>query len=894
MPLAINSNLPSLNSQRQLVKSGMELDTAMERLSSGKRINSAADDAAGLAISNRLTSQIRGLDRAVSNANDGISLIQTAEGALDESTNILQRMRELSIQSANGIYADGDRATLDAELQQLVSELDRISSTTSFNGQKLLDGSLGQVNLQIGAEANQTVSFSIDAMSANSLGLGSTSSDVAGARMAQIVAFGDGDILINGQALSSFSTTAAVPASAAVFSGIGTNFLDTYVGGVTGFTANFSVNVDGAQSTVKTILHNIDYLNNNGIAAAIENLINTDGTIVGAGKSVTVNYNGTGFDITSSSNGVGSSIVFDNPGTSNITVRYGLDDGIASGSDASPTATDLQKIIDDVNTNIDGATARGFNVVEGSSGTGVTTGGTAVLTLGDTDGGASIAYTVDTSKATNMEELAAAINGKADSTIKATVSGGGNLVLTNDTGGAITAAGLNGAAGIVDATYQGSLGLSSDDGSPISITLGANGTDAQLKALGFREIAGSGQVLSEGLSATEQSTALATGDLKINGVGVASVTSTQGLGGKVDAINALTDETGVTASITATGSYTNNTDNSVELVNTAGGITVTTGNAGNITVNGVDIAVVAGDNDKDFAADINASTSSHGVTAYVDSDDNLHLFSASPITLTNTTGAIGDFALTGVASGTPEVTTAISAGSISINNSQVALTDLSDLEQIVKDINNAQGDTGVRAAVDSNGALKLSSSSVITLEVGDTKGLQSANALGITFDDAADDGTLANDTITIESRINLKSAGDQPISLELTANGITATGLSDLNTDLSGSVTGSALSSISIGTVAGATDSITSIDQALETINGTRSELGAVSNRLDFTVSNLMNISENSAAARSRIVDADFAAETASLSRAQVLQQAASAMLAQANAAPQQVLSLLR
>ena len=126
MPLYINTNVSSLNSQRQLVKSGMEMDQAMERLSSGKRVNNAADDAAGLAIANRQTSQIMGLGQAIRNANDGVSLIQTAEGALDETTNILQRMRELAIQSANGIYSDTDRATLDAEVQQLKSELDRI------------------------------------------------------------------------------------------------------------------------------------------------------------------------------------------------------------------------------------------------------------------------------------------------------------------------------------------------------------------------------------------------------------------------------------------------------------------------------------------------------------------------------------------------------------------------------------------------------------------------------------------------------------------------------------------------------------------------------------------------------------------------------------------------
>lgn len=180
MPLVINTNVAALNSQRQLVKSGNDMSEAMERLSSGRRINTAADDAAGLAIANRQTSQIRGLNQAIRNANDGVSLIQTAEGALDETTNILQRMRELAIQSANGIYSDADRSTLDAEVQQLKAELDRISETTSFNGQKVLDGTLGDVELQIGSEANETVSFSVQASDIESLG-GNTSADVVGA-----------------------------------------------------------------------------------------------------------------------------------------------------------------------------------------------------------------------------------------------------------------------------------------------------------------------------------------------------------------------------------------------------------------------------------------------------------------------------------------------------------------------------------------------------------------------------------------------------------------------------------------------------------------------------------------------------------------------------------------
>lgn len=178
MAMVINSNIMSLNAQNQLTKSQNELNTSMERLTSGKRINSAADDAAGLAIANRMTSQIRGLDQAVRNANDGQALIQTAEGALDETSNILQRMRELSVQSANGTYDSGNRSTLNAEVQQLQEEITRIAETTTFNGQALLDGSLGELSLQVGADANQTITAEIGKLDAK--GLGGSSADVIG------------------------------------------------------------------------------------------------------------------------------------------------------------------------------------------------------------------------------------------------------------------------------------------------------------------------------------------------------------------------------------------------------------------------------------------------------------------------------------------------------------------------------------------------------------------------------------------------------------------------------------------------------------------------------------------------------------------------------------------
>lgn len=186
MALVIGTNVASLNAQRQLMNSGSALDRASERLSSGNRINSAKDDAAGLAISNRMTSQVRGLDQAVRNANDGISLIQTAEGALQESTNILQRMRELSVQSANGIYGDSDRNTLQAEVKQLQAELTRISETTTFNGEKLLDGSMGTKQLQVGSQQDQTIDVSIGSFSASALG--GTSGDIVGSKTSGLAA----------------------------------------------------------------------------------------------------------------------------------------------------------------------------------------------------------------------------------------------------------------------------------------------------------------------------------------------------------------------------------------------------------------------------------------------------------------------------------------------------------------------------------------------------------------------------------------------------------------------------------------------------------------------------------------------------------------------------------
>ena len=171
MALSINTNIASLNAQRNLSQSQDQLGISLQRLSSGLRINSAKDDAAGLAISNRFTTQIRGLDQAARNANDGISLAQTAEGALSETTNALQRIRELAIQSANSTNSAADRSALQSEVNQLISEIDRVANTTTFNGLKLLDGSFTGQSFHVGADANQTIGVNVNSSTSDSIGV---------------------------------------------------------------------------------------------------------------------------------------------------------------------------------------------------------------------------------------------------------------------------------------------------------------------------------------------------------------------------------------------------------------------------------------------------------------------------------------------------------------------------------------------------------------------------------------------------------------------------------------------------------------------------------------------------------------------------------------------------
>lgn len=320
MSQVINTNVMSLNAQRNLTGSGKALATAIQRLSSGLRINSAKDDAAGLAISERMTSQIRGMNQAIRNANDGISLAQTAEGAMQETTNILQRMRELSLQSSNSSNNSGDRQAIQEEVSQLQSELDRIALNTEFNGQRILDGSFTSANFQVGANANQTISFSIGSIKASSIG-GIASEDgstVTGAAATDItIAIGGGAATtinssagftgnayqdatsayakaaaINDAGIAGLTVTASTSGTQTV-GGIGGTAADTYnlsINGVAVYT-NEDVATALTNSALRDAINGVS--NQTGVIASLNG---GDLTLTAAdGRNIAVTESGTGF-----------------------------------------------------------------------------------------------------------------------------------------------------------------------------------------------------------------------------------------------------------------------------------------------------------------------------------------------------------------------------------------------------------------------------------------------------------------------------------------------------------------------------------------------------------------------------------------------------------------------
>jgi flagellin len=269
MASVINTNVASLNAQRNLTSSSASLNTSIQRLSSGLRINSAKDDAAGLAISDRMNSQIRGMNQATRNANDGVSMAQTAEGALSSSGDILQRVRELAVQSSNSSNSASDRKALQTEVTQLTSELNRIAGTTEFNGTKLLDGSMGTANFQVGANAGQLISMTGSNFTTSTYGNNRVEKDALEVTTTGKVTAGDMTIAgSQGSAKITFGADISAKAAAAQINN---------ASGDTGVTATAKTEMSfSATGTGKSF--SFDIKSDNTTAASVSFTVGTAGT----------------------------------------------------------------------------------------------------------------------------------------------------------------------------------------------------------------------------------------------------------------------------------------------------------------------------------------------------------------------------------------------------------------------------------------------------------------------------------------------------------------------------------------------------------------------------------------------------------------------------------------
>ncbi|MBV7257005.1 flagellin protein FlaA [Pacificimonas sp. WHA3] len=426
----INTNVNALRAQSAGSMASKDLGTTMERLSTGKRINSAKDDAAGLAISQRMTSNIRGTAVAIRNANDGISLAQTAEGSLNEVTNMLQRVRELAVQSANGTLSGSNRTSLQSETDQLLAEINNIAKTANFNGLNLLDGSVKNLSLQTGVNASDKVSVSLVEVNTNSLGLtaGGRDGQTISGRVGDLSSIASGDVTINGASAvaTDFASGITVDTAKVLAEAINANSAQT------GVTATASNNVTSAKPTAETFAAGDLVINDVAIAASanvnelVSNINRAD-----TGVLATLNKDGT--------------ITLANSGGKDIKIAStNADDGFTSATNTGFVSLQSN---DGKDIKIGGTTADinnfGFNAsTDGVSFTGADVTQNVALNAGDVIiNGISIgaALADNTNAATQAGLYIDAINAETDRTgVKAVASDSGDGVsLVSTTGGAV-------------------------------------------------------------------------------------------------------------------------------------------------------------------------------------------------------------------------------------------------------------------------------------------------------------------------------------------------------------------------------------------------------------------------------------------------------------------------
>ena len=962
----INTNVKSLVAQSALAANNNKLATAMERLSTGSRINSAKDDAAGLAISTRMESQVRGLNAAIRNANDGISLLQTAEGAMDEIGNMLQRMRELSVQAASDVNNSADRAGLDAEVQQLKAEIDRVVSTTRFNDKKLLDGSMSG-SLQVGAKAGETVDIGIANVSTLALGTVSgvatsgavTEASFTGSQatptVSQLTFGADGEfkfaLEVGIPTAAGTGTSHAYNVTGTVANGSAEDIVDSINAAIRGATAKSGVGVvsavsDSIRATYNGRTVSIENLSGGkitvasgstaGTAASASGAFNASG-VTATFTSVTGGANSSNLQLGSANTAVTSfdaatqggtvrastfakftvdSTAADLSATDNLNITL-VSGGVTTVLTASGAAASVGALVTKLRADSDydsadyyiSKSASGVLSVERYDGQAFTVDATHVNSAGGAKVGTA-AYTLTPLSASAGSTLAGSeitVNGpqavaagsllatdpnRVALTFSGTATGTAAVSLTLVSGGVTTALSTGASMGViagdeVDAIIAALRASSGYD--PTKYTIGK---DSNNKIIVSRTDGADFQIDATAGSGTKLTLP--------DGIDIVASTTLQPINNNVNPISMYLDfmgqdtysfkfrnETTSTSATTAvtvdyTGTAANLTDIASQIQGKLDTLATTSGKVNaydfNVSVENGRIRIDE-NNGYGFKLIDFASSGAGRITATLGTNE---LSSAG-----TTSALLDDTQAANVATTTAKGLAKQTAVNLEFNPGGTAGTfdtysfEITDGHStaVISDVYfqgqpaTAGSDTSMLAAIKAALVRSGMDSSITATQTNDT--IKLTHQLGYEL-------KIQNYSSTSTTEMKVSAATSD-------TNGVTR-----YLDDNFASANGSVIRSVEVLTATGAQDAIGVIDAALEDLSSERSKLGALQNRLAHTIDNLTNISTNTSESRSRIQDTDYGKETAELARAQIIQQAATAMLAQANQSSQSVLSLLQ
>ncbi len=910
---SINTNLSALTAQKNMKLQNDELNQAMTRLSSGLRINSAADDAAGSAIASKMEAQVRSLDVAIRNSYDAISMTQTAEGALGEMENILQRVRELSVQASNSTLSDNDRGQIQAEVDALIAEVDNIASKTHFNNVKLLDGSNAQVTFQIGIKDTDSLTVSLEKSDSTALGL-------AGSK---------GVTKLTSERVNKLDLSSTQIAAA-----------DIKINGFDAFTGDFGA--DFTNSTFNTAGAYADAINNNtGVHGAEADAFNSlssravgtfdmDGTIAINGN--TVKNSSSYFDLVNNINAAVSGVVAALNADNSITLTNTDGDDIVI-ADGGGTAASVGFTVGTYTgfvslENLDGSAV----TIEAGSATNGYTSGTGtiadVAALGFNE--FSVAGVLETNTVSGTKVVANEIKinevliGESVSGTAAHVAAAINAK-TDEHG--VTANAMNEV--VLDLDFEARPSQATD--------FKVNGTGVDMRTVNNimdfvtafntavvgdirAEARTDGQVSLKSASGVDIIVSNSDNDFIQGALDIHGTAINTGLG------NGLFDYDGVVSGATATASVPIDLTGGAlfgEVVNGKVIITQTTTedySSVSFTITGLDSSgntvteELTGVNNSIDEEQIIGTTLFHTITKVVTDatttnafDIGIHSTQAaefdvdSLMTATNFTEA-GDLTLGGA------------LASENLNNSVVLISASIDRSNATTNAN----DDNVTFTVTGTDAFGATITESIVYDSPNTNNTPQITTHGtlafhtvtnihanLSLGGAVTIGTMQiGDVVHSRGKMELTTEKGDPIKVEAVAldekdlnhptTGSTNTILLKMGIQAQGRAFEVGGTGVDVASLTGANTSLALIDKAIDQLSLFRSSFGAVENRIDASINNLTTLKVNTQAAQSRIEDADFAAETSRMTKSQILSQAATSMLAQANASKQNLLALLQ